>query len=154
MSKQPYFFINNKECDFCKTTQEPLSKKLISYNFGFISCENCIKQSELEIINWIIANQKISWLYFFYAIKYPFNIEDTYTIERTNQNIENDWNINANGWIIYSKKYQDFLLPMVKYNQNHNFLFKKVTLNEFCKHNTKFNYKVCNNILSSFLKNL
>jgi len=154
MSIQPYFLFNNKECDFCNTTQKPLLNKILSFNFGFTSCRKCNKKSEEKIIDWIKKNKKVSWIFLLNILEYTFDDEETYVVKRTNQITEKDWYINVHNWITYSNFYQDFLLPMVKYDKKGKFLFKKITLTEFCKYNKNFNFEQCNTILFNFLMNL
>jgi hypothetical protein len=148
----PTYIRNKNSCDFCKQKNLKLYNKLISYSFGFVTCEKCTKNAEYHVINWIRQNNKISWLYFLTLLNININIEEQmFIVERTNGNIEDDWFLNINSWIIYNHECNDFLLPIIKYKHNHDFLFKKINLRNLCKYNKLFNINKCNSILKKFI---
>ena len=145
----PKYILKKNICDFCNNKSEQLYEKLLSYSFGFVTCEKCNKIAEQSLINWIQKNNKISWLYFLILLNIDVNIEeDTFTIKRTNGHLEHDWFVNVNSWIVYNN---NFLLPMVKYDDKYKFLFKKIDLEEFCKYNNTFDLEKCKSILKRWI---
>ena len=155
MKVYPHFITNNNddnnECMFCnkQTNVPPL---YLSYSYGFINCTDCKHIAEKSLNEWIEYNKKISWLFFFESTKYNINIEnDSFIILRSNGKIENDWFININGWIEYSEKCSDYLLPFVKLNSTKQILFKNISLTKLCELNTVFNYEFIKNIISKWI---
>lgn len=143
MKVYPVFYNEVKICMFCKKSPSKIYELPLSYFYGYKYCKDCNFMAEKNMVEWIQQNKKISWLFLFKLINKEINIdEDTFMVQRSNGTIDNDWFLNINGWIEFSTKWEDYLLPVVKYNINKRILFKHIELKKFCELNEDFDYKL------------
>lgn len=143
MKVYPVFYNEVKICMFCKKSPSKIYELPLSYFYGYKYCKDCNFMAEKNMVEWIQQNKKISWLFLFKLINKEINIdEDTFIVQRSNGTIDNDWFLNINGWIEFSTKCEDYLLPVVKYNINKRILFKHIELKKFCELNEDFDYKL------------
>lgn len=84
---QKLTFNSTNKCFFCKNPEEKINHIYISvsYNFGFISCNNCIHKAEHAKKQWIDTNA-------FGPVKHLQSVN--LNIKRSNGKIENGWKLN------------------------------------------------------------
>ena len=104
------------------------------------------------MVEWIQKNKKISWLFLCKLINKKIKIdEDTFVVQRSNGIIDNDWFLNINSWIEFSKKCHDYLLPVIKYNIDKRILFKHIELKKFCELNEGFDYELIKSNINQWI---
>ena len=95
------------KCNFCKKNTPPYSGginfNLISMDFGYLHCENCIKICDYNKKFYCKLNKLISWKSVLNDYRLIFNIPRSKKDKEGNKIIEK-WNINKEEFINWSKK--------------------------------------------------
>lgn len=143
MKVYPVFYNSMKQCMFCQKLTSEIYELPLSYFYGYKYCKDCNFMADKNMVEWIQQNKKISWLFLCKLINKKINItDDTFNVQRSNGNIDNDWFLNINGWITFNETCNDYLLPIIKYDMDKRILFKNIELKLFCKLNNGFDYKL------------
>ena len=152
MKVYPVFYNEVKVCMFCNNSTPEIYELPLSYFYGYKYCKNCNLLAEKNMVEWIQKNKKISWLFLCKLINKKIKIdEDTFVVQRSNGIIDNDWFLNINSWIEFSKKCHDYLLPVIKYNIDKRILFKHIELKKFCELNEGFDYELIKSNINQWI---